>query len=35
LYCQSASASVLEAKALRMDASAKADDFVEEVVTEA
>jgi small subunit ribosomal protein S2 len=35
LYCQSASASVLEAKALRMDASAKADDFVEEVVAEA
>lgn len=35
LYCQSASAAVLEAKALRMDASAKADDFVEEVVTEA
>ncbi|AMK78740.1 MULTISPECIES: 30S ribosomal protein S2 [Methylomonas] len=35
LYCQSASASVLEAKALRMDASAKSDDFVEEVVAEA
>ncbi|WP_446811119.1 30S ribosomal protein S2 [Methylomonas sp. 2BW1-5-20] len=35
LYCQSASAAVLEAKALRMDASAKADDFVEEVVAEA
>jgi small subunit ribosomal protein S2 len=35
LYCQSASAAILEAKALRMDAGAKADDFVEEVVTEA
>ncbi|MGZ4959052.1 MAG: 30S ribosomal protein S2 [Methylomonas sp.] len=35
LYCQSASAAILEAKALRMDAAAKADDFVEEVVTEA
>ena len=32
LYCQSASAAMLEAKALRMDAAAKADDFVEEVV---
>ena len=31
LYCQSASAAVLEAKALRMDAGAKSDDFVEEV----
>lgn len=35
LYCQSVSAAVLEAKALRLDASAKADDFVEEVVAEA
>ncbi len=35
LYCQSASAAILEAKALRMDAAAKADDFVEEVATEA
>jgi small subunit ribosomal protein S2 len=34
LYCQSASSSVLEAKSLRMDAAIKADDFVEEVVTE-
>jgi len=31
LYCQSASASVLEAKALRLDAAVKVDDFVEEV----
>jgi small subunit ribosomal protein S2 len=31
LYCQSASAAVLEARALRMDAGLKADDFVEEV----
>jgi small subunit ribosomal protein S2 len=35
LYCQSASAAVLEAKALRMDAATKSDDFVEEVVAEA
>lgn len=35
LYCQSAAASVLEAKALRMDAGSKSDDFVEEVVAEA
>ncbi|ANE55956.1 MULTISPECIES: 30S ribosomal protein S2 [Methylomonas] len=35
LYCQSASAAILEAKALRMDASAKVDEFVEEVVSEA
>ncbi|QPK64314.1 30S ribosomal protein S2 [Methylomonas sp. LL1] len=35
LYCQSAAAAVLEAKALRMDAGAKSDDFVEEVVAEA
>jgi len=35
LYCQSASAAVLEAKALRMDAGAKSDDFVEEVAAEA
>jgi small subunit ribosomal protein S2 len=35
LYCQSASASILEAKALRMDAGTKTDDFVEEVVAEA
>ncbi len=35
LYCQSASAAVLEAKALRMDAGTKSDDFVEEVVAEA
>jgi len=35
LYCQTASAAVLEAKALRMDAGAKSDDFVEEVATEA
>ncbi|PPD32744.1 MAG: 30S ribosomal protein S2 [Methylomonas sp.] len=35
LYCQSASASVLEAKALRMDAGSKSDEFVEEVVAEA
>ena len=31
LYCQAASAAVLEAKSVTMDASAKADDFVEEV----
>lgn len=35
LYCQSASAAVLEAKALRMDAATKSDDFVEEVAAEA
>jgi small subunit ribosomal protein S2 len=35
LYCQSASAACLEAKALRMDAANKSDDFVEEVVAEA
>lgn len=35
LYCQSAAAAVLEAKALRMDAGTKTDDFVEEVVAEA
>ena len=36
LYCQSASAAVLEAKALRMDAGSKAsDEFVEEVASEA
>ena len=35
LYCQSASAAVLEAKALRMDAGTKSDDFVEEVAAEA
>lgn len=35
LYCQSAAAAILEAKALRMDAGTKADDFVEEVVAEA
>jgi small subunit ribosomal protein S2 len=35
LYCQSASASILEAKALRMDAGKVADDFVEEVAAEA
>ena len=35
LYCQSASAAILEAKALRMDAGTKSDDFVEEVVAEA
>lgn len=35
LYCQSASAAVLEAKALRLDAAVKVDDFVEEVITEA
>ncbi len=36
LYCQSASAAVLEAKALRIDAATKAaDDFVEEVVAQA
>ncbi|WAR46622.1 30S ribosomal protein S2 [Methylomonas rapida] len=35
LYCQSAAAAVLEAKALRMDAGTKSDDFVEEVVAEA
>jgi small subunit ribosomal protein S2 len=34
LYCQSASAAVLEAKALRMDAGTKSDDFVEEVAAE-
>ncbi len=34
LYCQSASAAVLEAKALRLDAAVKVDDFVEEVVAE-
>jgi small subunit ribosomal protein S2 len=35
LYCQGASAAVLEAKALRMDAANKTDEFVEEVVAEA
>ncbi|MBS4051303.1 30S ribosomal protein S2 [Methylomonas rivi] len=35
LYCQSAAAAVLEAKALRMDAGTKSDDFVEEVAAEA
>ncbi|MGR8931029.1 MAG: 30S ribosomal protein S2 [Gammaproteobacteria bacterium] len=35
LYCQSASAAILEAKALRMDAGSKSDDFVEEVTAEA
>ncbi|MCQ8103206.1 30S ribosomal protein S2 [Methylomonas sp. SURF-2] len=35
LYCQSAAAAVLEAKALRMDAGSKSDDFVEEVAAEA
>jgi small subunit ribosomal protein S2 len=35
LYCQTAATAVLEAKSLRLDASAKADDFVEEVVAEA
>ncbi|MEY4211332.1 MAG: ribosomal protein [Pseudomonadota bacterium] len=35
LYCQAASSAVLEAKSLRLDASAKADDFVEEVAVEA
>ncbi len=35
LYCQSAAAAILEAKSLRLDASAKADDFVEEVAPEA
>jgi len=34
LYCQSASAAVLEARALRLDAAVKVDDFVEEVVAE-
>ncbi|WP_150047028.1 MULTISPECIES: 30S ribosomal protein S2 [Methylomonas] len=34
LYCQSAAAAVLEAKALRMDAGSKSDEFVEEVVSE-
>jgi small subunit ribosomal protein S2 len=34
LYCQSASAAVLEAKTAGLQASAKSDDFVEEVVTE-
>lgn len=34
LYCQSASASVLEAKSVSLAASAKADDFVEEVAKE-
>jgi small subunit ribosomal protein S2 len=31
LYCQSASAAVLEAKSAGLDASAKSEDFVEEV----
>jgi small subunit ribosomal protein S2 len=31
LYCQSASAAVLEAKSATLSASAKSDDFVEEV----
>lgn len=35
LYCQGASAAILEAKVLRMDAGAKSDEFVEEVATEA
>lgn len=35
LYCQSASAAVLEAKSLRLDAAVKSDDFVEEVIAEA
>jgi len=35
LYCQSASSAVLEAKALRMDAAVKVDDFVEEVAADA
>ena len=35
LYCQSASAAILEAKSLRMDAAVKADDFVEEVAVDA
>jgi len=35
LYCQSASSAVIEAKALRMDAAVKADEFVEEVTAEA
>jgi small subunit ribosomal protein S2 len=35
LYCQSASAAVIEAKALRMDAAVKVDEFVEEVSAEA
>ncbi len=34
LYCQAASAAVLEAKAAALDMSAKSDDFVEEVVEE-
>ncbi len=34
LYCQAASAAVLEAKSAAQGASAKADDFVEEVETE-
>ncbi|PPD21340.1 MAG: 30S ribosomal protein S2 [Methylomonas sp.] len=34
LYCQTASAAVLEAKAVRMDAANKADEFVEEMVAE-
>lgn len=34
LYCQSASAAILEAKAVRLDAANKADEFVEEVVAE-
>ncbi len=34
LYCQAASAAILEAKAAALDMSAKADDFVEEVVEE-
>ncbi len=34
LYCQAASAAILEAKAAALDMSAKADDFVEEVIEE-
>ncbi len=34
LYCQGASAAILEAKSVAVDASAKQDDFVEEVAAE-
>jgi len=34
LYCQSASAAVLEAKTANLEASAKSDDFVEDVTSE-
>ncbi len=34
LYCQSAADAILEAKSLRMDASAKADEFIEELPAE-